>query len=244
MRRIEGVAMENRAKEVVDYGRSFVTFVTPERGNNARLQIESKTTLRRSGADPLEYYFFASCKSEDTYGTGDLFHEDNYDFCGMFSADEYAIYRTKSTHDVGYVESGLWADRFDDVNWHIRTSMAHEAQVGEDIVAATLTGKVLAGCVEWEESGNHWTIEFPIKTMNVNDQRMVWQVDTGPVGFPIARSDGDGRLIERLRPAYVAYNNNQKADFIVQGPMTVRDIEITHYHDRLRVEGRTHIYIV
>ena len=73
---------------------------------------------------------------------------------------------------------------------------------------------------------------------------MVWQVDTGPVGFPIARSDGDGRLIERLRPAYGAYNNNQKADFIVQGPMTVGDIEITHYHDRLRVEGRTHIYIL
>jgi len=114
--------------------------------------------------------------------------------------------------------------------------------VGEDIVAATLTGKVLVGCVEWEESGNQWTIEFPVKTMNVNDQRMAWQVDTGPVGFPIARPDGDGRLIERLRPAYVAYNNNQMADFIVQGPMTVGDMEITHYHERLRVEGRTHIY--
>ena len=166
--------MEDKAREVVDYGRSFVTFVTPERGNNARLQIESKTTLRRRGADPLEYYFFASCKSEDTYGTGNLFYENNYDFCGMFSAHEYAIYRTKSTHHVGYVESGLWAERFDDVKWHIRTSMAHETQVGEDIVAATLTGKVLVGCVEWEESGNHWTIKFPIKTMNVNDQRMVW----------------------------------------------------------------------
>ena len=235
--------MENRAREVVDYGRSFVTFVTPERGNNARLQIESKTTLRRSGTDPLEYYFFASCKSEDTYGTGDLFHEDNYDFCGMFSADEYAIYRTKSTHDVGYVESGLWADRFDDVNWHIRTSMAHEAQ-WRGYCCCNAHWQSISRVRRVGRKRNHWTIEFPIKTMNVNDQRMVWQVDTGPVGFPVARSDGDGRLIERLRPAYVAYNNNQKADFIVQGPTTVGDIEITHYHDRLRVEGRTHIYIV
>ncbi len=55
--------------QVLDYGRSFVTFVS-EGGryrNNARLQIESRTTLTdtRSG-ESTRYMFFASCKSEDT----------------------------------------------------------------------------------------------------------------------------------------------------------------------------------
>ncbi len=77
--------------EVLDYGRSFVTFVSSgARGsthlrNNARLQVESVTTLTHVNTGrATRYLFFASCKSEDTFARRDLFYRNNYDFNGIF----------------------------------------------------------------------------------------------------------------------------------------------------------------
>ena len=71
--------------KVCDFSRSFLTFVTPGRGNNARLQVESVPRLKDKTASKSQtYYFFASCKSEDTFAKENLFYEENYDFCGYF----------------------------------------------------------------------------------------------------------------------------------------------------------------
>ncbi len=227
--------------QLLDYGRSFVTFVTPGRGNNARLQIESTCRLLSADQAPRDYYFFASCKSENTFAERDLFHEDNYDFCGLFSDSEYAIYRTKAVHHDGFCESGVWRERFEDVQWTLNYTRGEVLDHAEAIVRATLDGRVLIGTVEWESEGVHCAIEFPIKTMNANDLHMIWQVDTGPVVFPTGLQQG--RLgIETFSPAYVAYNSARVADFIAQGPLNVGDVAVTHYHQRISVEAQARVF--
>ena len=68
-----------------DYSRSFVTFVTPNRANNARLQIQSRCILTDTESfETKEYCFYASCKSEATFAKKNLFYDKNYDFCGIF----------------------------------------------------------------------------------------------------------------------------------------------------------------
>ena len=104
---------------VLDYGKSFVTFVTEGRGNNARLQIESVCRLTdMTSENTTDYYFFASCKSEDTFANRDLFYADNYDFCGVFSDREYILFRTHATHTDGFREEGLWRDRNSVFPWN------------------------------------------------------------------------------------------------------------------------------
>ena len=45
---------------VYDYARSFVTFVTPGRGNNARLQVESLSALHHGQTGKTtDYFLFA-----------------------------------------------------------------------------------------------------------------------------------------------------------------------------------------
>ncbi len=229
--------------QLLDYGRSFVTFVTPGRGNNARLQIESKCRLLVGNEAPRDFYFFASCKSENTFAERDLFHEDNYDFCGLFSDSEYAIYRTKATHHDGYVESGAWRDRFDDVQWKLPYTRGEALEEAEAIVGATLEGRALVGVVEWQAESVHCALEFPIKTMNVNDLQTIWQVDTGPVPFPLGLEHGRFG-IDGFFPAYVAYNAMHFADFVVQGPMDTGDCTVTHYHQRRSLEARTRLYAI
>jgi len=227
--------------DVLDYGRSFVTFTTPGRGNNARLQIESITSIAdaRTG-ETQDYFFYASCKSEDTFAKKDLFYADNYDFCGIFSTEEYAIFRTQATHHAAFREEGLWRDRFEDVSWHLRYAQARALETSEQIVRASLAGDLLIGRVEWKEGPLSIRLEFPIKTMNANDEHMLWQVDTGPLAFPVGAGDW-GLFVESLSPAYVAYNAAHFADFVVQAPVEVGGTELTHYGKRISRDSKTHV---
>ena len=188
--------------EVCDYSRSFVTFVGHERSNNARLQVESVTKLTDTEAGTsTDYCFFASCKSEDTFAKKNLFYEDNYDFCGIFSADEYAIFRTCSTHTEEFREQGAWRGRFEDVHWHIVRSEGTELTEAVQIVRASLENVPLVGKVEIASADGALgaEIEFPIKTMNANDLKDIYQVDTGPLAFPDFEMAA-GRHIERAVP--------------------------------------------
>ena len=236
--------------QVCDYGRSFVTFVTAGRGNNARLQVESVCRLTDSASGVTqEYLFFASCKSEHTFADRDLFHEDNYDFCGIFSEDEYAIFRTHSTHTERFREEGLWRDRFKDVERHIVHVEGGELSEPSAVVDASLKNIPLVGQVEiaGEDETLRAHIEFPIKTMNANDIRDIYQVDTGPVAFPDFALDV-GHHIERLSPAYVAYNAPDFADFVIQDALSVGgngvQATVTHYSRLVSLPAETRVIAV
>lgn len=228
-----------------DYTRSFVTFTTKGRGNNARLQIESTCTLQdKSSGQITEYFFFASCKSEDTYAEKDLFYEHNYDFCGIFSNEEYVLFRTHATHTDGFREQGLWQDRFEDVQFHLVKQKGSVLHHPTDIVQTTRKGTPLIGQVEIENPTLSATLEFPIKTMNVNDIDNLYQIDTGPVAYP----DFDIKVehhIERLSPAFVAYNAPHFADFVIQHPLAIsQNIQTTHYSKRESHAAKTSIIAI
>ncbi|MDP6776355.1 MAG: hypothetical protein QGI83_06290 [Candidatus Latescibacteria bacterium] len=233
--------------EICDYGRSYVTFVTEGRANNARLQVESVCTLTDSATgETQEYLFFASCKSEHTYAERDLFHEDNYDFCGIFSEEEYAIFRTHSTHTDRFREEGLWRDRFQDVVRQVVRVEGTELGDRSEVVAETLKSTPLIGQVEIASGDGALRahIEFPIKTMNANDIQNIFQVDTGPVAFPDFAVDVKLH-IERLSPAYVAYNAPDFADFVVQEELAVGGggggIAVTHYSRLVSLPATTRV---
>jgi hypothetical protein len=226
---------------VYDYGRSFVTFVTEGRGNNARLQVESVCSLSdaRTGKT-TDYVFYASCKSEHTFAERDLFIEENYDFCGIFSDEEYVIFRTHSTHTDRWREEGLWRDRFEDVRFDLVSVEAEELDGTTAMVQRSLDNVPLAGRVEIGEGDLNAVIEFPIKTMNANDIRPIYQVDTGPLPFPDFSADVDLH-VKRLSPAYVAYNAPDFADFVVQQPVTVDGMVVTHYSKPISLVAKTSV---
>ena len=223
-----------------DYSRSFVTFVTPNRANNARLQIQSRCILTDTESfETKEYCFYASCKSEATFAKKNLFYDKNYDFCGIFEKDEYAIFRAHAEWTgESYTQRGLWRDFFQDVVWQI-----HEAanpallETNESIMQATLAGAILVGRTEIENEDGTLAalIEFPIKTMNVNDIRneYEYQVDTGPIPFPVFEREVE-RHIDRFELAYVAYNVPHFADFVIQGETELGSERATHYSQHRR----------
>ena len=228
--------------EVLDYGRAFVTFVTPGRGNNARLQVESRCTISKGGQSQ-EFWFYASCKSEDTFAAKDLFYADNYDFCGVFSDEEYAIYRTRARHSDAFVEAGRWRDRFDDLVKHLPTVEVEVLPDAGAAAQASLDHRLLYGEVVYQEAGHEIRLEFPIKTMNANNIEWIYQVDTGPLCIPDFGRDTE-LMAQCLEPAYVAYNAPDFADFVVQRPQDEGDTTVTHYGHIRSVAARTAVLAV
>jgi hypothetical protein len=221
----------------IDYSRSFVTFVTRNRGNNARLQLEAKCVITdAASAKTDEYYLFASCKSENTFSAKDLFQKENYDFCGIFGREEFVIFRAGRECNNRYAERGLWADRFENLLWQVREASGTTVlQTNEEIVRATLAGHPLVGRTEITSSDGKLKalLEFPIKTMNVNDIRMIYQVDTGPLPFPELDRGAD-RHIDRFELAFVAYNALGFADFVIQTETPVSGAAKTYHYSDIR----------
>jgi hypothetical protein len=59
----------------LDYGRSFICHLADF--NSVRFWVESRTRVFEKKT--VDFYQCASCKSEDTFASKNLFYEDNYD---------------------------------------------------------------------------------------------------------------------------------------------------------------------
>lgn len=171
------------------------------------------------GEESGEYYLVASCKAEDTYGRGVLFREPNYDFCAVFSEKEFMIIRVgfpyKEMNTVGRVSEHL-----EDLLIDIKTAEFESLRDEGAIVQATLENRVLNArtLISDPDGALEAEIEYPIKTMNVNDIDWMCQVDTGPLPLPDFEAECK-RMVERFRLAFVAFNKLWEAvPAVLDGP--------------------------
>lgn len=207
---------------VCDYGRSFVIFAVP--GNNARINVEARCILRGPNVPDEQFLMFASCKSENTYAEQDLFRDpDNYDFSGIFSPDLYSIARIHVSSENEVLETGLIAERFVEV-WRHVVEVPEATALGTipEVIAATLAHRVIVARTEVrdEASGASALLEYPVKTMNVNAELGMFQVDTGPIPY-YDFTDISPDIMQRFRWAYCAFNRFEGAEFIFRVPTPI-----------------------
>ena len=234
--------------EVCDFGRSFLTFVVGKGFNNARIQLECRCEIRGEGGAREEYFLIAACRSEDTYGEGRLFRVPNYEFCGVFSRNDYVIIRTHLRAEDDRPQWGAIKDFFDEVRIDAAMAKAEVLGTNEAIVKATLANRLLVGRTEVEAPSGRIVLEYPIKTINVNDERNWFQVDTGPVGFPDWAVEG-GSQVERFRLAHVVYKGFERAEFILQAPTAVVEggvkvTTVSHYSDVREMPARNAVLVI
>lgn len=212
--------------EALDFSRSFVTFfTTPAQGGNiARLQIDA--TCRVAGWGPEnnegEFHLVAPCRSEQMYEDGQLFLMPNYEFGGIFAADELVLLRTHWTSDREAPEYALPHERFDRIAIDLEPMTYELLATDEDVVQATLANRrfVARTTLTDEASGSCAVIDYPIRTMNVRTEPMGFQVDTGPILVP--RWD-TGHMPAPLRfdVAHVVYWKRDRVEFVLRRPHSV-----------------------
>jgi hypothetical protein len=206
-----------------DFANSYLTFFVHRGENIARIQLDAACTLYDDAAGPpVTYYLIAPCRAERMYRDDALFQTPNYEFCGIFTADECLLLRTHWVSARDDREYGRNRERFEDARLDVRAFAAAETLADRAaIVAATLANRPLVARTELRDaaSGRRAVLEYPVKTMNVTREPARFQVDTGPLLLPDFASAA-ARPIERLAVAHVVYHTFDRAEFIVRAPTT------------------------
>ncbi len=225
----------NNAVDICDFSRSYMTFFHP--ANTARIQIVARclVTNERTGVTN-DTVLIWPCKSEFMYVEDGLYQIPNYDFCGIWSRDEFLILRTFPVHEPKRIEewdAGANADRFHNVR--IDVAMCSEIvplTTDSDVVRATLDNRTLVARTHLysTERNLRAVAEYPITTMNVVDTDSEdentgrFQVDTGPIIIPAwddcsAVPQRGERFVEQFDLAFVCYNKlGGHTEFVLREP--------------------------
>lgn len=219
----------------LDYGRSFVGHRNSY--NSVRLWIESRTVLfdEQSGARH-EFFQCGSCKAESTFAKSNLFAEDNYDFLPIIARDQLVIFRRGPKVSERYRDVRAKVDVWGTPEFQIVPAPTVTLlDTPEKIVAAGMAGLPIVTQTEIRnaETGLRAVIECPAKTLNLNPEKMLYQVDTGPIAF--------ADLTKRSEPAigcvslgFIAFNAPDFADFVLEQPLKIAgevdaSCEVLHY---------------
>ncbi len=221
--------------ECLDFGRSFVCHSGPY--NAVRLWIESRTTIVDDASGAVAHFYqCGSCKSEDTFAEKDLFYPNNYDFLPVVSTGGTLMFRRKINLNPDYREVRdvvkPWGTPI------LRLKAAKDAAVLDDwpkIQQAIESGAPIIGrtTLSDETTKLRAVVEYPVKTINMNVEKQLWQTDTGPIALPDL-SQRDERPIDSLRLAFIAANRFDEAYFVVEQPTPIMDgdrvvTEVRHY---------------
>lgn len=223
------------SQRCLDYGRSFIGHTGSH--NSVRFWVESRTIIH-DDAESKSHEFFqcGSCKSENTFVAKDLFKEPNYDFLPIIGRDSVVLFRRHATAVEPYrdvrAKVGVWGTPI------FQLKAAEDATLldtPEKICRATALGLPIVVQTEIREETTNLraVIEYPVKTLNTNPEKGLWQVDTGPVAFPDLSKRVDP-LVESLRLAFVACNAADFTDFIIEQPTSAvvdgREVcQVYHY---------------
>ena len=241
--------------KALDYGCSYVCFTGP--ANAVRFWVESHTRIMDNDSGRTEdYYQCGACKSEHTWTTENpgkyLFSEDNHDFTPVFGPEYSVVFRRKAYLSDRYRRVGSLDAEFAAFGSPIyKTKEARAMRPLEnnaEVREATHAGISLVARteIENEKSGLQAMIEFPVKTMNINDERNLYQVDTGPLAWPDL-SRRAARLADTIALAFVAFNSFSSADYIVEAPTPIAEggqEQVHHYSRILRAPARNSIYAI
>jgi hypothetical protein len=220
---------------MLDYGRSFIEAERGQ-GNKPRFTVESCLSINGDN-----FYQCASCKSENTFGEGTLFTHPNYDFIPVFGPGFAVCFRNDAfcnkNNCIVYDNGEMWGN----VRYRLVNVNTEKLNDFKDISNA-----VDAGCpliLQVTVDDGPFTIECPVKTLNIDREKKLWQVDTGPVVLP------DRVNSKTLLLAFVAANRMDSVDFIINVPTKVTynndpEFVVHHYSCMVKVGSENSLYAV
>lgn len=253
-----------RPMQTIDFSRSFLLFrvdflkkpsqtgshAPPFSLNSARIQIDSRCRVRDLETGRVQTFVMgASCKTERVGVEKDIWTEPNADFVPIFSDERFLNIKTYAKRGVdvdlfppskgkqGDRQTGVPAEAFDAFRIDVTEAAASPLESANAIIEATYANRPLVATTVISQGRYEAAIEYPVKTMNVNERDGVYQTDTGPVLFPdLSRSPDE--LIAGMEMAFAAFNCPQWIEFIVRGPTDVgENISVYHYSRKVRLDG-------
>jgi len=234
----------------INYGLSFISGHGPY--NQVRFWVESRMRFIDEINNTVEdYYQCGSCKSEDTFAEKNLFYKDNYDFIPVFGPEYGIIFRRKAYLNDNYKSCPKVVEMWGGQAYKLKDAdKVVTLENNEAILKATHEAVPIVAQTEIysPENGLRAVIEYPVKTMNINNSRNIYQVDTGPVLLPDLSKRYE-RTVDAVKLAFIAFNVPDFAEFVIEEPTPIlhegRELcKVYHYSKIINLKSKNTLFAV
>ena len=185
---------------------------------HVRIGYDAVCTISGGDAPPLEIFLLQPCLAEYTIADRNLFQVPSQEFRVALSRTHgIPIARRPSTEresTAATPHDGRYAGT------HFTTHElphAHGTRDTGEVMCAVLAGRRLnARTTHYEKTlGLTVTLEYPIRTINIERTKGAFQVDTGPMALPDLAT-WDGAAVSRVFLAHAAFSAWDRAEFILR----------------------------
>lgn len=242
--------------QTIDFQKSFLTFRNdlekkppktisnkpPYTLNNARIQLECRLSItERATAARQTFVMGASCKTEVVGVEHDIWTEPNADFVPIFSDDRFLLLKTFARCGTTVElyppgsgtqpdrQSGVIAETFDRVTIRVAECAGTVLETAAAVIEAAFANRPIVAVTEIEQERYTALIEYPVKTLNVNERDGIYQTDTGPLLFPDLSRD-PAELLDGLETAFSAFNCSEWIEFLIRVPTEIGEgVQVYHY---------------
>lgn len=253
---------------VIDFYRSFVRFrmdllktvpktvsqQPPFTLNNSRFLLECRcriTAAGRPAAEGVDYVLSRSCKAEQVNVAEDIWHEPAADMCLVASSEHFLVMKSWDRNNRGVMlnppslgaqperQVGKNCECFTELRIDIHNVPGQLLRSTEEIVDAVLANRCLVSQTEFTmDDGSAVLIEYPVNCINASEREIFYQTDTGPVLIPDPGSFDGVSQISMLRSAFIAHNNLNCTELLVNFPTPVgQGISVNHYSRVLKLKA-------
>ncbi len=220
--------------------------------NRVRMPIEASVHMRDRHTGQIDVFVLtADCRTEQVHVPRDIWHQPNASMFMIAGRDAAII---EKNWDVAGKQVflhppslGVQPERQQIDPAQAFSSYAidlPEARAGtlvslDQIHAALRSDRALTAQSVFNMGDVEITLSYPVKVTNFSERERYFQVDTGPMLFPLV---GAGTLgIDSMRRAYIAHSGADWLEAIVNVPAAVSDtIHVHHYAHTVRLESVTH----
>lgn len=218
--------------ETIDFNNSYMTWSSNHNfadtrkpghmpwGNAARILIDARCTITDdSGAILDQLYLIAPCRTEWMYRETEMIQNPSGEYRVIFS-EPHKLQLTvgKWIDERNVVRApAVSSENFNWVKFSVNPKPAIRLETNQAVVNATMRNLPINARTSFTANGLTATLEYPIRTMNYQEERVRFQVDTGPIVFPDLAANEE-HLIDRCYLAHTVYNTFTYAEFVGKQP--------------------------
>ena len=191
--------------KTIDFRKSFITWQINEE-LHGRFSIEACLRIQHPATEiKKNYYLLSKVLACNVLEKAEMIHQPEYMFQAVFSETDFKIFRINNSLGSTKDNTGLIADSFKHVDFHIEYTNETAGLSHKEVCEATLHHQSLTSIVSFTADNYIYEMEFPVKHINFKTSDNSWQIETGPV---LASGKKNALEIENLTLAFIALNHN------------------------------------
>lgn len=211
--------------QIVDFNKSSVAWL---RESTGIFKLASILSVCFKGSEADTFVLTENILAGNVYAKKGLIKNPPYLFQLVASNTYQKILRTDLDNHISGIagqsisrrqvldtEGDLFKDHLDiDIRYKLGNSLRCFYEIKKCSTAFSLNGRLSI------DTGQHnFTIEFPIRHLNANMKKKKWQVETGPILFPVFSGN---KKEYSLTPAFLFFSSLKKADIFLDYPLKRR----------------------